>query len=444
MIVTLIEKDPSIRQSELHISIGDDAECCVGVLENESAYVNFNRSATASTIISLNSPKDAVPLEISLHKSKPVCSGRLNLRELINSALSKNMIESLSDQMSLASPGGRVLALVFFRGTLSVLHSAHPCTKEPRPKKTKKEVGDPIPSPFSSAREAEVRRLGQSVRRILEKQNQVVRPNERLFAEPTYRDIPPPPAPPDKKPQSVPKTIRPNPPRCAHPDCNRKPASKDHYRPLPEYYKPLRRKQPREKKEHHPPFIPPNEPEPEPGPRPESEQPKASEPAERVEFILPDDKQEAPLQQADEEKKAPNVEEGEEEKKAPKVEEKEEEEEEAPKALEERRPPPTAELNIEDIMAEVDDEELDLKPKKKIDVAPTMSQSLGLSESLERTKRSTASLAQEPTTAPVTTGQKGMEGTDNLQMEETPEKGKVDDGGTFSDDSILSLNDTDP
>jgi hypothetical protein len=89
--------------------------------------------------------------------------------------------------------------------------------------------------------------------------------------------------------------------------------------------------------------------------------------------------------------------------------------------------PPRPKLNLEDILAEIDSD--DSEPKRKTDVA---SLSLELSGSL---KGATASLSQEPVTKAPT----AMEETGNSQMEETPEKGRVDDDGTLDDESILSV-----
>lgn len=202
----------------------------------------------------VSSNPTAIILQFMMKKSSVLFSGNLNLRQEFTAASASESLEKFEGDITLKAIGGRPGAICRFRGSLSIAGQARttPILTQGEVRaqaKAKSRMANLETASacftLSNAIDREVRLLSKTVDKILNKQSQVTRANERLFPEHTATytlpiarssDIPV-ESPRRKKKKQVPVI-----PRCALPENNRKPEPIDHNKPMPVQQPPKRKR----------------------------------------------------------------------------------------------------------------------------------------------------------------------------------------------------------
>ena len=249
--------DDAARKSELHLTFCNDYDYCMGVIESKAKTVDFRKMKHMSATVSGSNPAFPVILQFQLKKSSVLFAANLNLRHEFAAASESGTVEKFDGDITLKAVGGRSGALCKFKGSMSVAGPARTS-----PILTKGEVKAQLKAKnrmsslenasacftLSNVIDKEVRMLSKTVDKILSKQTQVTRANERLFPEhnATYTlPIGHSPDPVLESPRRKKQKKAPVIPRCALPEYNKKPTPVDHTKPFTE--KPVK-KSPRSKR----------------------------------------------------------------------------------------------------------------------------------------------------------------------------------------------------
>ena len=288
--------------TELYVSLADDDPFPFGVILGDSK-IKLIKKSKYFTYNSLISPStENIPLNFEIRNSSLLFYGHVNIHDTYEQAINNESIESFEGKTQLMTKTGRPGPFVIFQGSVSVSNSpirfhtpskpsksissldkgSPPSTFKQGPEKTVKPLihNEPplksvmspqmITSPrlypyiqpsittsatpesisathFSNTMTQEIYQLTATVQHIINKQNQVSRPNERLFVDPNYvatgnlAYLPPtektsqpssslsrqtPDSRERKKKKEVPKI-----PRCALPENNVKKVQPQNYRP---------------------------------------------------------------------------------------------------------------------------------------------------------------------------------------------------------------------
>ena len=230
----------------------NDYDYCLGVIDSKARNVSFRKTKHMSATVSSN--PTAIILQFMMKKSSVLFSGNLNLRQEFTAASASESLEKFEGDITLKAIGGRPGAICRFRGALSIAGQARttPILTQGEVRaqaKAKSRMANLETASacftLSNAIDREVRLLSKTVDKILNKQSQVTRANERLFPEHTATytlpiarssDVPA-ESPRRKKKKQVPVI-----PRCALPENNRKPEPIDHNKPMPVQQAPKRKR----------------------------------------------------------------------------------------------------------------------------------------------------------------------------------------------------------
>ena len=218
----------------------------MGVIESKAKTVDFRKMKHMSATVPGSNPAFPVILQFQLKKSSVLFAANLNLRHEFAAASESGTVERFDGDITLKAVGGRSGALCKFKGSMSVAEPARTS-----PILTKGEVKAQLKAKnrmssletasacftLSNVIDKEVRMLSKTVDKILSKQTQVTRANERLFPEhnATYTlPIGQSPDPVMESPRRKKQKKAPVIPRCALPEYNKKPTPVDHTKPFTE------------------------------------------------------------------------------------------------------------------------------------------------------------------------------------------------------------------
>lgn len=241
----VVIKDKNVEGCELYLSFLGNNNICFGIIDSGSKLIQFNKSKYISGVVLSSTLQQQVPLVFQARKSNYIFQGSINLRNICVNSAENNESEPFDGKILLMSSGGRCALEIYYKGSVSigeggsieeVTFKAHKFN----PKKSTTPLKLTDATTVSNQTENAVLRLNYIVDKILGKQNQVAKTNDRLFPElqPNDTDYAPSPTPsaPRTKPQDMDKERKPKkakPFRCSLPENNIPGYKRFHYKPPP-------------------------------------------------------------------------------------------------------------------------------------------------------------------------------------------------------------------